>query len=127
MQILRQLASEVNAALGSRQGTKHGSPDLVNDIKELMDSLSHNEVYVIQPGRSFDEEDTSLAEDVASSGYNMLTFGQSTPLKQFNESLSTLQQRYRVMPLVGPSGSEQERPDLSLVHNEGPCSLPFNA
>lgn len=81
-----------------------------------MGSLSQNDVYVIHPGRCFDEDDTSLADDVVATGYNMLAFGSSSPLKRFNQVLATLQQRRRVKPLIGP-GSEQQAPaGSSRVH-----------
>ena len=86
-----------------------------------MGSLSYNQVYVIQPGRRFDEDDTSLADDVVATGYNMLTFGSSSPLKQFNQSLITLQQRHQVRPLIGP-GSEPPELASHLVYDEGECS-----
>jgi hypothetical protein len=44
----------------SWQSAKHGSSDLTNNINELMDSLSHNAIYVIKPGHCSDEEDTLL-------------------------------------------------------------------
>jgi hypothetical protein len=40
IEVLRRLASEVNGALGSKQGNRHATPDLTKDIKILMDSLN---------------------------------------------------------------------------------------
>ena len=80
-----------------------------------MGSISHNEVYIIHLGRQCDKGDTSLADDVIMTGLNMLAFGTNSPLKQFNKGIVTLQQQHQVGPLIGP-GSEQEEPDLCVVH-----------
>ncbi|KAH9030210.1 hypothetical protein EDB85DRAFT_1891679 [Lactarius pseudohatsudake] len=45
IEILWQLATEVNSTLGSKQGNRHTSTDLTKDIKILMDSLKQNNVY----------------------------------------------------------------------------------
>jgi len=119
VQILRQLASEINSALGSRQGSKHGSPDLTEDIEELMGSLSHNGVYVLHPGRCLDEDDAGLADNVVTTGFNMLTFGSNSPLKQFNQTLATLQQRRRVKPLISPGSEQPEQEGNPFTIHDG--------
>jgi hypothetical protein len=97
-------------ALGSRQGQKHAKPDLTDDIDELMGSLAHHDVYVVRNGRRFADDDTSIADDVVMTGYNLLTFGSSSPLRQFNCTLNTLQARRQVQPLIGPGSEHSEHP-----------------
>jgi hypothetical protein len=47
IQILHQLMSDINLALGSQQGQKHAKPDLTEDIDKLIGSLAHHGVYVV--------------------------------------------------------------------------------
>ncbi|KAJ7901536.1 hypothetical protein B0H13DRAFT_2234103 [Mycena leptocephala] len=70
--ILRQLATKINVDLGARQGSKHATPDLEEDIDALMDSLTEHEVYVEKEGRVLDD-DEKPAPDVLSVGMAALT------------------------------------------------------
>ncbi|OCH84389.1 hypothetical protein OBBRIDRAFT_808274 [Obba rivulosa] len=52
--ILRQLAMQMNTTLEARQGSKHTSPDLEKNIQELMHSIHEHHIYEIVPSRTFD-------------------------------------------------------------------------
>ena len=54
--LVHHLASEINYALRSQQGSKDGSPDLTEDVEELMGSLSQNGIHVLHAGRRLDDE-----------------------------------------------------------------------
>ncbi|KIJ59407.1 hypothetical protein HYDPIDRAFT_162408 [Hydnomerulius pinastri MD-312] len=107
VEILRNLAADINATLGAKQGNRHATPDLTEDIDELMGSLTHNKVYEIEHGRIFDEGD-SPAVDCIATGFTSLTWGISSPLREFNATFWTLQQRRRIRPLVGPGSDGRE-------------------
>ncbi|ETW82437.1 hypothetical protein HETIRDRAFT_416617 [Heterobasidion irregulare TC 32-1] len=92
MEILRCLATNVHDVLGSKQGNRHAAPDLMDDINELMGSLSHHSVYTEQQGRAFNDDGPPAADVIIDA---------VTALKQFNSMFTTLQQRRRVKPLVG--------------------------
>lgn len=95
IEILRQLAKQMHEDLGSRQGTKHASPDLERDIAELMRSLKEHNVCVIEPGRTLNEDE--IIPNAASVGLQNI----DGPLEEFNEMFSNLQARCRMNPLVG--------------------------
>ncbi|TFY76426.1 hypothetical protein EWM64_g7587 [Hericium alpestre] len=100
IQILRDLANEVNSTLGANQGNRHASLDLTDDIDELMGSLRHHSVYNMTLGRVFASDDKPAA-DVVAEGFTSLSWGSSSPLVQFNETFLRLQKRRRIRPLVG--------------------------
>ncbi|KAH7906597.1 hypothetical protein BJ138DRAFT_1162281 [Hygrophoropsis aurantiaca] len=102
--ILRQLATNINGALGSKQGNRHSAPDLTEDIDELMGSLSHHNVYKKELGRTFDDGELPTV-DVVETGFTSLSWGVNSPLNEYNNDFKTLQQRRRVKPLVG-TGSQ---------------------
>ncbi|KAI0054708.1 hypothetical protein BV25DRAFT_1903821 [Artomyces pyxidatus] len=102
VEILRRLATEINASLGAKQGNRHAEADLTDDIDELMGSLAHHGVYREQLGRTFDSDDTP-ARDVIASGLTALTWGNVNPLTEFNNTFATLQRRRRIPPLVNGS------------------------
>ncbi|KAH9161003.1 hypothetical protein EDB89DRAFT_1861941 [Lactarius sanguifluus] len=119
IKILRQLATEVNGALGSKQGNRHASADLTKDIKILMDSLKQNNVYEQVLGRTLgDGNDESPAPNVIGEGYTALTWGAKSPLRHFNLVISTLQQRCSIPPLVGTTllTRSQETRKLTSSH-----------
>ncbi|KAJ7016173.1 hypothetical protein C8F04DRAFT_1282418 [Mycena alexandri] len=98
--ILRQLATRINGELGARQGSKHATPDLEDDINVLMASLDEHEVYVEKEGRVLDD-DESPAPDVVSVGMAALTHGTSTtPLADFNQQFDILRERRRLTPVA---------------------------
>ncbi|KAH8979150.1 hypothetical protein EDB92DRAFT_1806699, partial [Lactarius akahatsu] len=117
IEILWQLATEVNSALGSKQGNRHASADLTKDIKILMDSLKQNNIYEEVLGRTLGD-DESPAPDVISEGYTALTWGAKSPLRQFNRLVSTLQRRCGIQPLAGTTlpTQPQETCRLSPSH-----------
>ena len=73
----------MNRGLGARQRPKHTSPDLERDIAELMRSLAEHSVYMVEPGRTIDE-DKGIVPNAASLGLSLL----NTPLRDFNSQLS---------------------------------------
>ncbi|KAF7372061.1 hypothetical protein MVEN_00064400 [Mycena venus] len=97
--ILRQLATKINIDLGARQGSKHASPDLAEDITALMDSLGEHEVYIEKEGRVLDD-DKKPVPDVLAVGMAALTHGSSiTPLAEFNQQFEILRQRRQLTPV----------------------------
>lgn len=82
--------------LGSRQGTKHTSPDLQKDIQRLMDSLRDHEVYVLKEGRIIDQE-KAVVPNAISIGLREL----QGPLQEFNKTFKRIQKRLHVHPIVG--------------------------
>ncbi|KAJ3541714.1 hypothetical protein NM688_g6046 [Phlebia brevispora] len=102
--ILRHLATQVHQDLGSRQGTKHASPELQRDINLLKESLQQHKVYEIQSGRIIDQEDAVVA-NVVSEGLKSL----KEPLAEYNKGFRRLQQRCRMKPLVGEAYVATER------------------
>ncbi|KAJ7865487.1 hypothetical protein B0H14DRAFT_2347966, partial [Mycena olivaceomarginata] len=102
--ILRQLATRMNAELGTRQGSKHATPDLADDIAALMASLDEHEVYVEKEGRVLDD-DEKPAPDVISVGMAALSHGASTtPLAEFNQQVDVLRERRRLTPVADMLG-----------------------
>jgi hypothetical protein len=75
-----------------------------------MGSLAHHSIYTVQSGRQFADDDTSIADDIVMTGYNLLTVGSSSPLQQFNCTLKTLQAHHQVNPLIGPGSERPEHP-----------------
>ncbi|KAJ7268858.1 hypothetical protein B0H12DRAFT_1096990 [Mycena haematopus] len=119
--ILRQLATKINVDLGARQGSKHATPDLEEDIDALMDSLAEHEVYVEKAGRVLDDDEKPVP-DVLSVGMAALTHGSSTtPLADFNKQFHILRERRRLTPvsdLLGlinqPSGHQPAASDINM-------------
>ncbi|KAN0130508.1 hypothetical protein V8E53_011594 [Lactarius tabidus] len=112
IEVLWQLASEVNGALGSKQGNRHATPDLTKDIKILMDSLKKNNVYNQVLGRTLGDEEKP-APDIICEGFTALTWGAKSPLKQFNQMIKTLQRCCSIQPLVGTTAPTQT-PDTHM-------------
>ncbi|KAF7375236.1 hypothetical protein MSAN_00410200 [Mycena sanguinolenta] len=81
-----------------RQGSKHASPELAEDIQALMDSLAEHEVYTEKEGRVLDDDEKPVP-DVLSVGMAALTHGTSTtPLAEFNEQFEILRRRRQLTP-----------------------------
>ncbi len=92
--VLRELATQMNSTLGSQQGTKHHAPDLSHDIKELMRSLRTHRVYQQEQGRAID--DGSEVSDILVDGLHGLV----GPLRDYNTAFDRLRVRRKVDPLV---------------------------
>ncbi|KZV81634.1 hypothetical protein EXIGLDRAFT_685766 [Exidia glandulosa HHB12029] len=95
--VLRKLANQVHAALGSYQGRKHTPADLTRDIGALMKSLAEHKVYELRHGRYI--EGVEPVVDLYTSGLKALTYGPNATLEEFNQEFLTLQERSRVKPL----------------------------
>jgi hypothetical protein len=90
----------MNVELGTRQGSKHATTDLANDIAALMASLNDHEVYVEKEGRVLDDDEKPVP-DVISVGIAALTHGASiTPLAEFNQQFDILRERRRLTPVA---------------------------
>ncbi|EMD42077.1 hypothetical protein CERSUDRAFT_28738, partial [Gelatoporia subvermispora B] len=96
IEVLRQLASQMNKTLGAKQGNKHKAPDLHQDIEELKRSLSEHEVYQVIRGRTLDV-DKAVVPNVISVGLSHL----GSALREFNAVFTNIQARLRLTPLVG--------------------------
>ncbi|KAI0075724.1 hypothetical protein K474DRAFT_1599390, partial [Panus rudis PR-1116 ss-1] len=94
--ILRELATQLNEALGSKQGNKHQTPELDNDIRELVKSLRMHKVYVIERGRTI-EGDKAEVPNVQSVGLNHI----EEPLCSYNTEFERMRHRRRMTPLIG--------------------------
>lgn len=94
--ILRQLATEMNSTLGSRQGSKHHKPDLSKDIQVLIKSMRDHRVYEILPGRTIEDENAEVPNIVAQGLLQL-----HGPLREFNAAFLRSQERRRMVPLVG--------------------------
>ncbi|KAH8992310.1 hypothetical protein EDB86DRAFT_3103560 [Lactarius hatsudake] len=125
IEVLRRLATEVNGALGSKQGNRHASADLTKDIKILMGSLEQNNVYERVIGRTLgDGDNESPAPDVIGEGYTALTWGAKSPLRHFNLMISTLQRRCSIPPLVGTTlltRSQETFSEIPPSEDDGPA------
>ncbi|KAI0697950.1 hypothetical protein C8T65DRAFT_813442 [Cerioporus squamosus] len=114
IEVLRRLTTQMHKDLGSRQGTKHTSPDLQRDIAELMRVLSDDGVYTVRPGRTVDGSKGTVPNAVGL-GWTQLT----GPLADFNRNLSRLQSRCRMSPVVGQpyaaAASRASTPAPSLI------------
>ncbi|KAJ7192777.1 hypothetical protein C8J57DRAFT_1657987 [Mycena rebaudengoi] len=97
--ILRQLATKINMDLGARQGSKHATPDLWEDIAVLMESLDEHDVYTLTEGRVLDDDEQPVP-DIVSDGMAALIHGSAiTPLAEFNAQFNVLRERRRVTPV----------------------------
>ncbi|KAK7007004.1 hypothetical protein R3P38DRAFT_3599287 [Favolaschia claudopus] len=119
--ILRQLATRMNVELGTRQGSKHATPDLAADIAALMASLDEHEVYVEKEGRVLDD-DEKPAPDAISVGMAALTHGTTTtPLAEFNQQFEVLRERRRLTPvadLLSLINAREDPPQTSAVDSD---------
>ncbi|KZT69353.1 hypothetical protein DAEQUDRAFT_646439, partial [Daedalea quercina L-15889] len=88
--VLRTVVTSINEALGSKQGTKHATPDLTRDLEELQRTLAATDVYRIHPGRVIDGE-KAVVPNVVSVGLSQL----SGPLCEYNRMMSVLKRRRR--------------------------------
>ncbi|KAI0069829.1 hypothetical protein K474DRAFT_1747000 [Panus rudis PR-1116 ss-1] len=94
--ILRELATQLNEALGSKQGNKHQTPELENDIRELIKSLRMHSVYSIERGRTI-EGDKAQVPNVQAVGLNQI----AEPLQNYNDEFERTRRRRRMTPLIG--------------------------
>lgn len=122
--ILRMLATQINEKLGSKQGSKHHSPDLTRDIQELMKSLRRYHVYEKQPDQVI-EGPRAMVQDVIVTGLRDLR----KPLDDYNSLFTWLRARHRVRPLI-LDGWEAPRSDGSCTRGNtdaGPATVSRSA
>ncbi|KAH9853977.1 hypothetical protein C2E23DRAFT_884097 [Lenzites betulinus] len=96
--ILRQLASQINAELGSHQGDKHHTPDLARDIEQVMRSLRFHSVYAPDSARP-DVVDVKPVPNVYTSGLQAL----AGPLAEYNATFVRLKEQRAMKPVIGQS------------------------
>ncbi|KAL6299961.1 hypothetical protein BKA93DRAFT_819674 [Sparassis latifolia] len=101
--ILRRLVTQINGSLGSKQGNKHQSLDLMNDIAELKRALRKRQVYILHPGRVIDG-DKAKVPNVIASGLAQL----NGLLHDYNKMIQRLKERRKMQSLVGIDASFPE-------------------
>ena len=97
--ILRQLVSQFHDSLGSHQGSKHAEVDLSDDIRDLMESLSSNNVYEYHSTGRFIEDSNGklgIVRDVYTTGLEQLP----TSIASYNEQFRSIQARHALQPLT---------------------------
>ncbi|KAK7676620.1 hypothetical protein QCA50_020434 [Cerrena zonata] len=111
---LRQLATQLNSTLGSKQGTKHHTPGLENDVREIVKSLRTHRVYQRELGRTI-ESDSAVIPNILVSGLNQLAI----PLRAYNTTFERFRARLRVRPLIGnpPLANPTSNSDQDFVNN----------
>ncbi|EIM86401.1 uncharacterized protein STEHIDRAFT_57738, partial [Stereum hirsutum FP-91666 SS1] len=97
--VLRRLATSIHEEIGSRQGSKHSSPEISKDIKRLMMSIDDLDVYRYKEGRVLDADEKPVA-DAMSVGLAALSHGSAgNPLTDFNAQWATACARRRLVPI----------------------------
>lgn len=97
--VLRRLATSIHEEIGSRQGSKHSSPNISKDITALMNSLDSLDVYRYTEGRVLDDEEMPVP-DAISVGLAALSHGSGTnPLSEFNSNWAIACARRRLVPV----------------------------
>ncbi|EJD45441.1 hypothetical protein AURDEDRAFT_124563 [Auricularia subglabra TFB-10046 SS5] len=99
IEVLRSVANQMHASLGSYQGRTHTTPDLTRDIQELMRDLEKHRVYTQMKAREDVGEAAPPVTDLLTEGFGQMVYGASTALSEHNEEFRTLQERCRVKPL----------------------------
>ncbi|EJD36809.1 hypothetical protein AURDEDRAFT_45386, partial [Auricularia subglabra TFB-10046 SS5] len=99
IEVLRSVANQMHANLGSYQGRTHTTPDLTRDIQELMRDLEKHRVYTQMKAREDVGEATEPVTDLLTEGFGQMVYGATTALSEHNEEFRTLQERCRVKPL----------------------------
>ncbi len=94
----------MNENLGAWQGSKHHTPDLTNDIQELMKALRTHHVYAKEFGRVID--DGTAVPDA-------FVHGLLGPLRDYNIAFKRLRAQHKVSPLVGKNPSSQTMSPIS--------------
>ncbi|KAH9842929.1 uncharacterized protein C8Q71DRAFT_698962, partial [Rhodofomes roseus] len=118
--VLRQLVTSMNNALGSKQGAKHAEPDLRRDLEELRRTLAAANVYRVQPGRIIDGE-KAATPNVVTEGLSRLT----GPLAEYNAMFARLKKRRRrTSPLVGAGSTDTMESVSSGRSASDPASHP---
>ncbi|THU92295.1 hypothetical protein K435DRAFT_820517 [Dendrothele bispora CBS 962.96] len=100
VQALRHISNMMKSTLGVDIGTKHSTPNLSDDIYQLMKSLDENNVYRVHEGRTIDNSDLPVV-DVISVGLQSLKSVSKNPLSEYNKTFSRLQVRSRIHPITG--------------------------
>ncbi|KAI0719033.1 hypothetical protein C8Q72DRAFT_878316 [Fomitopsis betulina] len=108
--VLRCLASHINISLGALQGTKHATPSLDKDIRQLVKSLHSHHIYKYQPGRTTDNGTGQSAVVRDSITYGLQQLG--GPLKEFNVAFERLQSQCENTPLLGEKYTSVAAPQV---------------
>lgn len=94
--VLRNLARQLNDDLGSSQGSRHSKPELTKDIALLMQNLDDLDVYRAVEGRVLDPDEMPVP-DALSFGLSELTHGTAIP--DYNVMFDRNRERRRLQPL----------------------------
>lgn len=94
--VLRNLARQLNDDLGSSQGSRQSKPDLTRDIALLMQNLDDLDVYRAVEGRVLDPDEMPVP-DALSFGLSELTHGPA--ITDYNIMFDRNRERRRLQPL----------------------------
>lgn len=100
----------MNNKLGSKQGSRHPSPDLSNDITKIIQSLRTHHVYYEEPGRTI-EGDKAEVPNIQVVVFNAI----GPALKDYNTMFTRLQARQLNTPLIGAEYMPTSRATRPLV------------
>ncbi|EJD47436.1 hypothetical protein AURDEDRAFT_163653 [Auricularia subglabra TFB-10046 SS5] len=125
IEVLRSVANQMHATLGSYQGRTHTTPDLTRDIRELMRNLEQNEVYSKRTDRKNAGDAIAPVTDLLTEGFGQMVYGANTALNEHNDEFRTLQARFRVKALQPYDPEAVTVPsvvggDTAVVQNEAP-------
>ncbi|KXN92075.1 hypothetical protein AN958_09778 [Leucoagaricus sp. SymC.cos] len=134
VEVLRQLASSFNSALGSDQGVQHTTPNLSHDITSLIDSLCDHRVYEKIDGQKLDDDDEPT-RDIWTSGVEAMVGVAQNLLFEYNTTFKRLQKHRRRTPVTAVSNPEAKMttgltgslPSADMAANLGaPAELDFD-
>ncbi|KAL0565003.1 hypothetical protein V5O48_017032 [Marasmius crinis-equi] len=123
VQALQHITKNMTAALGINIGNKHQTPDVANDIAQLMKSLDENEVYCVVPGHTTDHDDPP-ATNVIEAGLRALKSTSSNPLADYNTVFLCLQTHSQILPVVGDYPLDSSLPTSTAIptHDQAPLA-----
>ncbi|KAI0772179.1 hypothetical protein BC629DRAFT_1529829 [Irpex lacteus] len=122
---LRQLVSQFHNTLGSHQGSKHTTPDLTEDISDLMKSLSTHEVYTRQVSRTNKDSTgkANVVRDIMTNGLEDLL----PSLREYNSLFNRLRDRRLMTPLISENWAmfhQQDRVGTASVDHSDSLMVP---
>lgn len=94
--VLCQLATSFNDALGSGNSNTHTSPDISNDLREIVKSLQTHCVYIPEEECKIDY-DKAQVPNIVLEGLQQLP----VPLQGYNDAFNRLKLRHQMKPLIG--------------------------
>lgn len=116
--VLRQLATQINGTLGSKQGSKHHAPELEKDILELRWSMREHNISQVEQGHTIDYEkdgERAAVLNIISVGLTQL----HGPLTEYNKLFQQSKGRRRLQPLIGKPIVSQGAGEISTAQLQG--------